>query len=117
MRSNAEPVDIFCPNQRSMGSTRKGSENQVMTGKLSRPTISYAALWHILLAFADFRIPKPVTELMVFPACLGKPAYYVCPRCKITMEREFMSFCDRCGQRLDWHGYRYAKIIYPDARS
>lgn len=84
-----------------------------MTSKLSCPTISHADLWHMLLAFADFRIPRPVTELMVFPACPGTPAYYVCPRCKITMEREFMLFCDRCGQRLDWRSYKHAKIIYP----
>lgn len=38
--------------------------------------------------------------------------YYACPRCGLTMEREFTSFCDRCGQRLGWRGYRSAKIIY-----
>lgn len=64
------------------------------------------------LALASWRIPMPVTELKVFSNCPGRPAYYVCPRCGITMEREFMSFCDCCGQRLGWRSYQNAKIIY-----
>lgn len=66
-----------------------------------------------LLMLANYRVPMPVTELMVFPNCTGYPAYYVCPRCRITMEREYMNFCDRCGQRLDWHSCEHAKIVYP----
>ena len=54
-----------------------------------------------------------VNEVMVFETWFGKTGYYVCPRCKITMDREFMSFCDRCGQKLDWRYYRKAKIVYP----
>ena len=59
-----------------------------------------------------WRVPMLVTELKVFPECRGQPAYYVCPRCGLSMEREFMSFCDRCGQRLNWQSCRNAKIIY-----
>lgn len=55
-------------------------------------------------------MPMLVTELMVFP----DGAYYVCPRCKITLEREFVKFCDRCGQCLDWKRYQNAHIVYPD---
>ena len=29
----------------------------------------------------------------------------VCPNCGITMEREYQSFCDRCGQKLAWNLY------------
>lgn len=52
-----------------------------------------------------------VKERMAFTYIGGKTGYYVCPRCKATMEREFMSFCDRCGQKLDWRSYKKAKII------
>ena len=31
--------------------------------------------------------------------------YPVCPRCGITMEREYQHFCDRCGQQLDWSAF------------
>lgn len=63
----------------------------------------------LILKFAQFHVPMLVTQLMVFP----DTAYYVCPNCKITLEREFMSYCDRCGQRLDWKKYRSAQIVYP----
>lgn len=72
-----------------------------------------ALLLGAVFVLASFRIPMPVTELKEFPDCYGRPAYYVCPRCGITMEREFMSFCDRCGQRLGWQGCQNAKIVYP----
>jgi tRNA(Ile2) C34 agmatinyltransferase TiaS len=39
--------------------------------------------------------------------------YPVCPRCKISVEREYMKFCDRCGQRLSWTKIRDAIIVYP----
>ena len=38
------------------------------------------------------------------------------PSCHVTLDREFMAYCDRCGQRLDWEGYRNAKIIFPVRR-
>ncbi len=60
---------------------------------------------------SNYRQGMRVTELMVFSYSGGKTGYYVCPRCKATMEREFMAFCDRCGQKLDWRGYKKAKII------
>ena len=62
----------------------------------------------------EYRLPMLVTELMVFPSAFGRTSYYVCPRCHITMEREFQSYCDRCGQRLDWKRHRHAKIIWPE---
>lgn len=85
-----------------------------MKGKRIRFQHAPALLAPILLALASYRIPMPVSELKVFPDCMGRPAYYVCPRCGLTMEREFMNFCDRCGQRLDWRGYRHVRIVYPN---
>ena len=67
-------------------------------------------LWSLLSFLASFRLQMPVTEIMIFPDGYG---YYVCPRCHITVEREFMSFCDRCGQRLGWKGYKKARKVYP----
>lgn len=87
-----------------------------MKGKLTS-MYPAALLFGAVLTLASFRVPKSVTELKVFPDCYGRPAYYVCPRCGLTMEREFISFCGRCGQRLDWRGYQSAKIIYVHACS
>ena len=54
-----------------------------------------------------------VRELMVFKSWRPETSFYVCPRCGITMEREFMKYCDRCGQCLDWTMHAQAKIVYP----
>ena len=46
-----------------------------------------------------YRLPMSVTTGRVLGGMGWHP---VCPRCKVTLEREYMGFCDRCGQRLDW---------------
>ena len=61
----------------------------------------------------QYRTPMRVREIMVFPDMRGRPAFAVCPRCGITMEREYMSYCDRCGQCLNWRDFKKAAIIYP----
>ena len=62
----------------------------------------------------SFRHGMVVEELMLFDFWSAEEAYYVCPRCKVTMEREFMHYCDRCGQCLDWTAYMQVKIIRPE---
>ena len=72
------------------------------------------AYLEFLLSQASYRAAMCITEVMVFKSTwMGETGYYVCPRCHITLEREFMSFCDRCGQHLDWKNYKKAAIIYP----
>ena len=60
-----------------------------------------------------YRRPMRVRELMVFSCGDRTDSYYLCPRCRITMEREFMKYCDRCGQCLDWSRHDWAKIVRP----
>ena len=85
--------------------------------KEQKISTSLAALLQFLLILADFRWGKEVNEVMIFRTQFGETGYYVCPRCHITMEREFMSFCDRCGQHLDWTDYKKAKRVYPGQKS
>ena len=59
-----------------------------------------------------YRLPMSVTKIRAFPHCREAPAYPVCPRCDGTMEREYMAFCSRCGQKLDWQHYPHARILY-----
>lgn len=54
-----------------------------------------------------YRTPMQVTKLRKYRTT----AYYICPRCSITMEREFMAYCDRCEQCLDWKNYRKVEVI------
>lgn len=55
----------------------------------------------------SFRTPMPVTHLRKY----RETAYFICPRCNITVEREFMAYCDRCGQRLSWKRYKKAVVV------
>ena len=59
-----------------------------------------------------FRAPMPVREVFLFESALhGITTYPVCPRCGVTMEREYQRFCDRCGQRLEWNELEEAEVI------
>lgn len=60
-----------------------------------------------------FREPMPVTHIRCFRYLSGVTGFPVCPQCGRTMEREYQSYCDRCGQRLDWDNFSKATIILP----
>ena len=60
-------------------------------------------------AAIQYRIPLPVTEIRL----LGNgDSFPICPRCDNTFDREYMQFCDRCGQRLGWDQFASAKVIH-----
>lgn len=66
----------------------------------------------------SYRNPMQITEITVYhDSNFGYVGYYVCPRCKASLARDFMSFCDRCGQKLSWKDYKKAKRIYPGERN
>lgn len=64
----------------------------------------------IAIAAAElaFRSAMPVREIVLYRS---GDAYPLCPQCGLPLEREYQSFCDRCGQRLDWAGYGRALIV------
>ena len=55
----------------------------------------------------SYRIPQFVTEVLRFK---DGNEYPVCPRCEITLDREYQAFCDRCGQALSWELFGDATI-------
>lgn len=65
---------------------------------------------HLFVDAITYRVPLPITKVIA----LTNTTYSVCPRCDQSLEREYMSFCDRCGQKLNWDLFEHAKIIYPD---
>lgn len=66
----------------------------------------------ILKEMASFQIPMKVNEMVRLQTYAHQyDLYYICPRCKISLERDFMSCCGRCGQKLDWKDYKKAKIV------
>ncbi len=63
-----------------------------------------------LIRWANYRVPMKVVEGIIVPFYSSETIYYVCPRCLASMEREYISFCGCCGQKLDWRGFRKAKL-------
>ena len=49
----------------------------------------------------SFRRPLNVLQVRCFPQQDWTAVYPVCPKCGVTIEREYQRFCDRCGQKLD----------------
>lgn len=98
---------------------RNNSERSVKKApKVTYPTLPELSffplfLWQLFMLFTEYRMELQVEEVMVFP---NGHAYYVCPRCDTTLEREFTAYCDRCGQHLGWKSYRKAKVVYPGNR-
>lgn len=62
-----------------------------------------------------FREPMPVTHIRCFyySSPDGLTTFPVCPRCGISLEREYQNYCDRCGQRLNWKDFSNTAIILP----
>jgi hypothetical protein len=60
-----------------------------------------------------YRDAMPVTQIHCFRCLHGLTGFPVCPRCGITLEREYQHYCDRCGQCLDWRHFNTATIILP----
>ena len=59
-----------------------------------------------------YRVPLPVTKVIAFT----NTTYPICPRCDLSLDREYMSFCDRCGQRLNWDYLEYAQVVHPGSK-
>ena len=57
----------------------------------------------------SYRVARPVTKAVRYPT--HGYCYPLCPRCSISLEREYMGFCDRCGQKLNWDYFDYATIV------
>ena len=49
-----------------------------------------------------YRCPMSVLHLRRLRSTNGWTSYPVCPRCGMNLDREYQSYCDRCGQMLDW---------------
>lgn len=75
---------------------------------LTRPHKAMGAFRRFTDALS-YRIPRPVTTLIQYSA--PGSCYPLCPRCGQGMAREYIGFCDRCGQKLSWDGLEDAVII------
>ena len=51
----------------------------------------------LFMKAVSYRIPMPVTKMIAYA---DNTAYPLCPRCDSAIEREYVYFCDQCGQKL-----------------
>lgn len=75
-----------------------------------RKTGTLAFLLQKIIETMDYRSARVVREIVVCQDHLGEIGLYICPRCDSLLDREFVRFCDRCGQRLDWRFYLQVRI-------
>ena len=59
-----------------------------------------------------YRVPMMVQDVFVIRHFPENDIYYRCPRCQKLLARDFMAYCDRCGQCLDWRDYKKARRTY-----
>lgn len=76
------------------------TKDAVRQKKISDATDFLPLFWVLL----SYRTPMRIRELLIFGHGSKQTGYFRCPRCGSTVEREYMSFCDRCGQSLNWRG-------------
>lgn len=67
-------------------------------------------VWQAVALAVSYRVEMRISKVMRFPGGYGA---YVCPRCSVTLDKDFQAFCDRCGQKLNWNGCRKAAVIFP----
>ena len=56
-----------------------------------------------------YRIPTEVTHVIKFS---NGDTYSKCPRCYSLLDREYMNYCDSCGQKLAWNMLKHAIVVY-----
>lgn len=62
------------------------------------------------ISAVSYRLPLPVIQVQELD---NGDRYPVCPRCKQSFDREYIHFCDRCGQKLSWEMFALALVRKP----
>ena len=83
-----------------------------MKSGLETPTKKRKYTIRLFAEAIAYRVPLPVIKVMVYD---DNTAYPICPRCEMGLEREYMSFCDRCGQKLNWAFFEHATVCRPSS--
>ena len=78
------------------------AKRRPFSGVANAGTLLYANLCTVegLLQDAiEYRTPAIVNTIVIRE---NGDRYSKCPKCMSTLDRDYQSFCDRCGQALDW---------------
>ena len=85
--------------------TTSAVREQAQPGTLA----DFSAFFQLLLSY---RVPMMVDEAIIYRKAFTDDLYYRCPRCQTFLARDFMAYCDRCGQCLNWSDYKKARRKY-----
>lgn len=62
-----------------------------------------------LFSALSYRTPMQVNEARKLASGEEYPR---CPRCCVSLEREYMQYCSHCGQALGWRRWARRKIAF-----
>lgn len=65
------------------------------------------------IAAYQYRLPKQVMKKVLL---LNGDIYPICPRCDCLVDREYLRFCDQCGQRLGLNFLGFVQIVHAPRR-
>ena len=80
----------------------------------NRTLVKWSKLQTEKLHSLSYRHQMCIDAVRAYRGSNGISTFPVCPRCSCTLEREYQSYCDRCGQALDWKSIRKARVIHMD---
>ena len=84
-----------------------------MKSKLEIPITKQKYTTRLFIKAVSYRIPLPVTKIIVYA---DNTTYPLCPKCESALEREYVFFCDQCGQKLNWDLFEYARVVHPRSK-
>ena len=84
-----------------------------MKSELENPITEQKYTPHLFIKAVSYRISLPVTKIIVYA---DNTSYPLCPRCDSAIEREYVFFCDQCGQKLNWDLFEYARVVRPGSK-
>ncbi len=56
-----------------------------------------------------YRQKLPINEIKLYEK--ENSIYALCPRCRATIERDYLNYCSCCGQKIDWKNWTNAQIV------
>lgn len=84
-----------------------------MKSELEIPITKPKYSTRLFIKAVSYRIPLPVAKVIVYA---DNTVYPLCPRCERALEREYVFFCDQCGQKLSWDLFKYARVVRPRSK-
>lgn len=98
-RPNSQPLDLVGKKFGRLTVLEESNEIKYKNGKVRRAYVCRCDCGNTKVVYfmnSGFSFPK-------------------CPSCGSTFEREYTSYCDRCGRCLDWRRYEEARIERKEA--